>query len=185
MIDAKTRNRFLFLYRNLYADVVRHQKVPEPDPGFKPPKGKNLRAEFATLWTTVIDDDAFRRTVRRLLFIPARIPDAIQGLTLIKILEHLRGEKTDLAIHGDVEVTEALVLDVRVEDDSEGPTYHVKYAFGKGGTFEHEGAWGYDAFHAAMNAWPREALDAHWAVGNRIPCHYRKSDPKQHALQVP
>lgn len=141
------------------------------------------RAELENVWRLVRKEAEVQNVLRRLLFIPHSVPDKPQGEWLIQILNHLRGQPTKLQFFEDIVVTEAEIMAVRLQRDSEGPSYFVRYQYGAGHSLERE--FGYDAYHAAMCGWGEAELSAYWRVGNRVPCHYRASQPEQHYLCQP
>jgi hypothetical protein len=141
------------------------------------------RAELENVWRLVREDADVQSVLCRLLFIPHPVPDKVQGERLIQILNHLHGQPTKLQFFEDVIVTDAEIMAVRVQRDSEGPTYFVRYQYGNGHSLERE--FGYDAYHAAMCGWGEPELGAYWRVGNRVPCHYRANQPEQHYICQP
>jgi len=141
------------------------------------------RAELEHVWRLVREDADVQQVLRRLLFIPHPVPDKVQGNRLIQILNHLHGQTTKLQFFEDVVVTEAEIVAVRVQWDSEGPSYFVRYQYGEGYQVERE--FGYDAYHAAMCGWGEAELNAYWRVGNRVLCHYRASKPEEHSICQP
>ncbi len=145
--------------------------------------GDPQRATLERIWRTVIGDADVQRVLQRMLFIPHSVPDQSQGERLIKILDHLHGQPTSLEFFDDIVVTQAEIVSVRVVRDSEGPSYFVGYTYSNGVTAERE--FGYDSYHAATCGWDDAALKAYWYVGNRATCHYRASDPRQHAICQP
>src|SRR5512139_1966845 len=136
------------------------------------------RAAWEAIWRRVIDNADVRQALQRMLFIPHSVPDQSQGERLVKILDHLQRRPTSLEFFDDIVVAQAEITSVRVVKDGEGPSYFVGYTYGDGFTAERE--FGYDDYHAAACGWDEAALKAYWRVGNRVTCHYRASDPRQH-----
>lgn len=149
--------------------------------------GGNLRDDFQRIWLTIINDDSIQQTLHRMLFIPCNTPDIIQGDHLIRILDYLHGRKHQLSFFDDIMITKAEIITVRIERDSEGPTFFVTYAFtdldNKKWQFERD--YGYDEMHAAFNGWGAKNLGEYWKTGNKILCHYRASQPDSHYLCEP
>lgn len=164
MISIETENRF-----RRYV----HPFILSGEPG---------RADFERIWRMVIEDSDVQAVIWRMLFVPHPVPDAVQAEYLVNILDYLHDRPTDLQLFDDVVVTQADIVSVCKTRDSEGPNYGVSYRYA-GVTLERE--FGYDAMHAGLCGWDEAALDAYWRVGNHVPCHYRASDPQQHAICQP
>ena len=145
--------------------------------------GDPQRIAWEQIWRRVITDSDVQHVLERMLFIPHLVPDQSQGERLIQILDHLQVWTTALEFFDDVVVTQAEITSVRIVKDSEGPSYFVSYTYGAGLKAERE--FGYDDYHAAACGWDEANLEAYWHVGNRVTCHYRVSDPRQHAICQP
>ena len=149
--------------------------------------GGELRDDFRRTWLTVINDESVQKVLQRMLFVPCHIPDRLQGDHIIRILEHLHGHPSPLQFFDDIVVTEAEVVAVRIKRETEGPIYFVMYRFLDSAkkTWEFERDYGYDEMHAGFNGWGVKELNEYWKTGNKIPCHYRASQPGLHYLCAP
>lgn len=87
------------------------------------------RAELEDVWRLVREEADVQNVLRRLLFIPHPVPDKVQGEWLIQILNHLHSQPTKLQFVEDIVVTEAEIMAVRLQRDSEGPSYFVRYQY--------------------------------------------------------
>jgi hypothetical protein len=148
--------------------------------------GGVLRKDFELTWRAVVDDPDVGNMIRRMLFIPGPVPD-MRGWILKDVLDHLRGLPVNppLEILDDVVVDKALITEVRVERDAEGPVYRVTYSYGPDGSCAGKIAPGYDTMHSSLNGWDVDALDLYWSKGNAIPCNFRSGNMEKHCVYVP
>jgi hypothetical protein len=149
--------------------------------------GGDQRDDFQRIWLTVINDDSVQQVLHRMLFVPCHIPDWLQGNHIIRILEHLHGRQSQLLFFDDIVVAEAEIVAVRIGRESGGPVYFVTYMFVDlaDKTWQFEREYGYDEMHAGFNGWGVKELSEYWKTGNKIPCHYRASQPSSHYLCQP
>ncbi len=177
----------------LFLDVLTNRQRGRHEPNLRDLSsgallaGGKKRGEFELVWKRVIKDADVRRVIKQMLFIPSTTPDAVQGLVLLSILDYLQGKPTRITLYPDIVETHAKIEAVKVETESEGPTYSVEYSFldKQGSRRRHKAEFGYDIAHASWNGWDRKALDEYWKVGTSLPCHYRAADPDRHAICKP
>ena len=150
-------------------------------------KGGSLRDAFQRIWLTVINDDSVQQALHRMLFIPHDVPDFLQGNHLIRILDYLHGHNSQLSFFDDIVVTTAEIISIRTKRESDGPIFFVTYKFtdSSNKTWQFERDYGYDEMHAGFNGWGVKELSEYWKTGNKIPCHYRASQPSSHYLCQP
>jgi hypothetical protein len=149
--------------------------------------GGSRRSEFENTWKLVTEDPDVQAVLARLLFIPSEVPDLEQGYRLRDVVQHVVEGRSMLALFDDVVTTQAEVVRMHKEIDGKGPTYNVTYVYvdERKSEFSVKRSYGYDSMHSSINGWGESMLDRYWAVGQIIPCRYRKSRPGEHAIRQP
>lgn len=145
--------------------------VPEPE-----------RGRFETLYRRLYADPDLQALLAKTWAFVEPEP-GVDAWKLHSLILQLRGEADGpWGLFDDIEACDAVVIERSVHEDAQGPDYAFRYKYGRGGQYEAQGRRGFDLAHCVAG---RSVLDPYYAVGARIRCRYRRSDPKDHALREP
>jgi hypothetical protein len=142
-----------------------------------------------TAWARLVGDPAVSSILDKTMLAGSENPSRAVFPGLGYILSYVKKESSTLAVevYEDVVKTSAEVVSCEI-DESEDIEFVVKYCFiVRSGErpVAFELRQGYDLHHCGYAGWSRDRLVAYWAVGKKIPCRYRASDPSSHAILTP